>query len=64
VLAGDPQARSAPLTPSEIEMNVPCCAGFWMPAKTKEPRAQLAGVQKAPKHEVAGNLAPAKQRAL
>src|SRR5215475_10314359 len=40
------------------------CAGFWMPAITKEPRAQLAGVQKAPRHEVAGSWAPAKQRAL
>jgi len=28
------------------------------------PRAQLAGVQKAPRHEVAGSLAPAVQRAL
>jgi hypothetical protein len=30
----------------------------------KEPRAQLAGVQKAPRHEVAGSWAPARQRAL
>jgi len=30
----------------------------------KDPRAQLAGVQKAPRHEVAGSWAPAKQRAL
>ncbi|MFY9958087.1 SDR family NAD(P)-dependent oxidoreductase, partial [Bradyrhizobium sp.] len=30
----------------------------------KAPRAQLTGVQKAPRHEVAGSLAPAKQRAL
>src|SRR5216684_6218009 len=28
------------------------------------PHAQLAGVQKAPRHEVAGSLAPAVQRAL
>ena len=28
------------------------------------PHAQLAGVQKAPRHEVAGNWAPAVQRAL
>ena len=28
------------------------------------PQAQLAGVQKAPRHEVAGSWAPAKQRAL
>jgi hypothetical protein len=28
------------------------------------PHAQLAGVQKAPRHEVAGSWAPAKQRAL
>jgi hypothetical protein len=40
-----------------------CCAGFWMPAITKDPRAQLAGVKKAPRHEVAGGWAPAKQRA-
>jgi len=32
--------------------------------KTKEPRAQLAGVQKAPRHEVAESWAPAKQQAL
>src|ERR1700730_2902885 len=41
-----------------------CCAGFWTPAITKDPRAQLAGVQKAPRHEVAGSWAPAVQRAL
>jgi len=35
-----------------------------MPAITKDPRAQLAGVQKAPRHEVVGSWAPAKQRAL
>jgi len=29
----------------------------------KDPRAQLDGVQKAPRHEVAGSWAPAKQRA-
>jgi len=28
------------------------------------PHAQLAGVQKAPRHEVAGSLAPADQRVL
>ena len=28
------------------------CAGFWTSAKTKDPRNQLAGVQKAPRHEV------------
>jgi hypothetical protein len=28
------------------------------------PHAQLTGVQKAPRHEVAGSLAPAGQRAL
>ena len=38
--------------------NVGCCAGFWTPAITKDPRAQLAGVQKAPRHEVAGSWAP------
>src|SRR5215467_12604212 len=40
------------------------CCGFWTPATMKDPRAQLAGVQKAPRHEVAGSWAPAKQRAL
>src|SRR6201984_989376 len=30
----------------------------------KEPRAHLAAVQKAPRHEVAGSWAPARQRAL
>src|ERR1700746_248492 len=34
-------------------------AGFWTPATMKDPRAQLAGVQKAPRHEVAAtNSAP------
>ena len=45
-------------------MRVRLCAGFWMPAITKEARAQLAGVQKAPRREVAGSWAPVKQRAL
>src|SRR6516225_7049338 len=35
-----------------------------MPAITKEPRAPLAGVQKAPRHEVAGSWVTAEQRAL
>jgi hypothetical protein len=38
------------------------CAGFWTPVTMKDPRAQLAGVQKAPRHEVAGSWAPAKQQ--
>jgi hypothetical protein len=32
--------------------------------KKEAPQAQLTGVQKAPRHEVAGSWAPAKQRAL
>src|ERR1700739_22744 len=32
--------------------------------KKKAPHAQLTGVQKAPRHEVAGSWAPAEQRAL
>src|SRR5215831_12964154 len=40
------------------------CVGFWTPATMKDPRAQLAGVQKAPRHEVAGSWALAGQRAL
>src|SRR5215472_8094874 len=38
------------------------CAGFWTPATMKDPLAQLAGVQKAPRHEVAGSWAPVQQR--
>ena len=32
------------------------CAGFWTPATMKDPRTQLAGVQKAPRHEVGHRL--------
>src|SRR5215471_3942425 len=44
--------------------HVGSCAGFWTPAITKDRRAPLASVQKAPRHEVAGSWTPAKQRAL
>src|SRR6516164_11666338 len=44
-------------------LNVRCCAGFWTPAITRV-SARSAGVQKAPRHEVAGSWAPAGQRAL
>jgi len=38
---------------------------WFLDAGNKEaPHAQLTGVQKAPRHEVAGSWAPAKQRAL
>jgi hypothetical protein len=47
-----------------IQIDVCYCAGFWTPATMKDPRAQLAGVQKAPRHEVAGSWAPAMQGAL
>src|SRR6516165_10621695 len=47
----------------EVEMTS-APVGFWTPAITKDPRAQLAGVQKAPRHEVAGSWAPVRQRAL
>jgi hypothetical protein len=40
------------------------CAGFWTPAIEDSPHAQLAGVQKAPRHEVAGSWALAGQRVL
>src|SRR6202007_1834331 len=57
-----------PLIPTSMALarsrKVCLCAGFWTPATMKDPRAQLAGVQKAPRHEVAGRWAPAKQRAL
>src|SRR5215472_3720295 len=39
------------LEPSDFVL----CAGFWTPATMKDPRGQLAGVQKAPRHEVAGS---------
>jgi hypothetical protein len=31
-------------------LKVPYCAGFWTPATMKDPHAQLAGIQKAPRH--------------
>ena len=38
---------------------------WFLDAGNKEaPQAQLTGVQKAPRHEVAGSWAPAEQRAL
>jgi len=40
------------------------CAGFWTPANKEGPHAQLTGVQKAPRHGVAGGLALAGQRVL
>src|SRR5271166_2179694 len=40
------------------------CAGFWTPASREAPRTQAAGVQKAPRHEVAGSWVAAGQRAL
>jgi hypothetical protein len=36
--------------------NVRCCAGFWTPASRGAPLASAAGVQKAPRHEVAGRF--------
>ena len=48
------------LTPRDVRS----CAGFWTPARRPLPRAVAAGVQKAPRHEVAGSWAPAVQRAL
>src|SRR5208337_3665963 len=40
------------------------CAGFWTPASGGAPLAPAAGVQKAPRHEVAGSLGPGGQPAL
>src|SRR5271166_3506800 len=40
------------------------CAGFWTPASRGAPLAPAAGVQKAPRHEVAGSLGPDGQPAL
>src|SRR5208337_2315216 len=37
------------------------CAGFWTPASLGAPLAPAAGVQKAPRHEVAGAHAPAQR---
>ena len=46
------------------DLNSDSCAGFWMPAITRSRHAELTGVQKAPRHEVAESWAPAGQRAL
>src|SRR5215469_9035169 len=40
------------------------CAGFRMPGSREPPHDEVAGVRKAPRHEVAGSWAPARQRAL
>ena len=40
------------------------CVGFWTPATRDAPHAQLTGVQKAPRQEVAGSWALAGQRVL
>jgi len=45
-------------------MGASSCAGFWTPAMTRRTSHSAAGVQKAPRHEVAGSGTPAKQRAL
>ena len=39
-------------------------SGFLDAGNKEAPQAQLTGVQKAPRHEVAGGWAPAEQRAL
>ena len=44
--------------------DVGLCVGFWTPATRDAPHAQLTGVQKAPRHEVAGSWALAGQRVL
>src|SRR5215831_20669227 len=41
-----------------------CLCRFLDAGKKKAPQAQLTGVQKAPRHEVAGSWVPAEQRAL
>jgi hypothetical protein len=42
--------RAAPVA------HVRVCAGFWTPGRRDYPRALLAGVQKAPRHEIAGGM--------
>ena len=42
----------------------PLMCGFLDAGKKEAAQAQLTGVQKAPRHEVAGGWAPAEQRAL
>src|SRR5215831_1342345 len=43
---------------------IPSLLWFLDAGDKRAPHAQLTGVQKAPRHEVAGSWAPAKQRAL
>jgi hypothetical protein len=45
-------------------MGCPFVYWFLDAGKKEAPQAQLTGVQKAPRHEVAGSWAPARQRAL
>ena len=64
--------RSAPVVraPGRTDAFVACfrngrsCAGFWTPASRGAPLAPAAGVEKAPRHEVAGSLGPGGQPAL
>src|ERR1019366_8342089 len=40
------------------------CAGFRTPGMMSQPRAPVAGVREAPRHEIAGSGAPAVPRTL
>jgi len=67
-----PEPHHRPLPPgflaladeARISMRLPLLCRFLDAGMTNLPRAVAAGVQKAPRHEVAGNWALAVQRAL
>src|SRR5215467_11567207 len=60
-LTSPPQSTMRPLSGSSL---IPLMSWFLDAGKKEAPQAQLTGVQKAPRHEVAGSWAPAEQRAL
>jgi hypothetical protein len=53
-----------PYDDESTPFNVRSCAGFRMPGWRDHPRAPVAGVRKAPRHEIAGSGVPAVPRAL
>ena len=46
----------SPLWLGRLAREVAFCAGFWTPGCRHYPRALVAGVQKAPRHEIVGGL--------
>src|SRR6516164_3651987 len=64
--ARSPKQAGTSTRPPTVGGLLPCLLLLWFldAGDKRAPHAQLTGVQKAPRHEVAGSWAPAKQRAL